>query len=377
MILYHKMGNRKLHKRKRLENLKKARAKRCGQPVLPKDYTPIEREPSPIQNPSDDVPEVNDRPNYYESSDSYSSSNNQSGDDYEEVQSILLISLNSLRAIIRHMICKGCKGQHGDMWPTVTNLRGFKVEITVSCKCGHSFVHEIFDQLDVNKAVIRCLISNGISFEAFQRFLIVMGFTYWSEQRNSYLSVNLSKPIFDSQLENQAIIDAADSSEKKFLMRSARQSSVTVSFDGTYKTQGFNSRSCFGAFLDGKKVIASDVVKKEMRPTFKGVCYGIMKSISSNAMECFMAEELLKRINPIIGNKISNIDTDGDARIPKVIPKIQWTAEDSERINPITRKPFCNPDNIGTSIWNDGKCPKLRQDKVRAIVKIIYSKSEF
>ena len=281
------------------------------------------------------------------------------------------MSLNSLRAIIRHLVCKRCKGANGDMWPSVTNIKGFKVQITVACKCGYSFVHEIFENLDVNEAVIRCLIANGIGLEAFRRFLIVMGFAYWSEQRNCYLSINLSSETFNSQKENQAIINAAEASEKKHLMSANRKSSVEISYDASYKTSGHNSRSCFGALLVGKKVIASDVVKKEMRPTFKGTCHGIMKSISSHAMECFLAELLFKRINPIIGNKIQYIDTDGDAKMPKVIPKIQWEAEDSVKMNPITNKSSCDAEDIGKSIWNDGKCPQLRTDKVCTDIKTL------
>ena len=81
-------------------------------------------------------------------------------------------------------------------------------------------------------------------------------------------------------------------------------------------------------------------------------------------MECFLLELLLKRINPIVGDKIKFIDTDGDARIPKVIPKIQWEAQDSQDINPITKKPLCSDKDVGSSIWNDGKSPELRSDKV-------------
>ena len=99
--------------------------------------------------------------------------------------------------------------------------------------------------------------------------------------------------------------------------------------------------------------------------------YSIMKSISSHAMECFLAELLFKRINPIIGNKIQYIDTDGDAKMPKVIPKIQWEAEDSGKINPITNKSSCDAEDIGKSIWNDGKCPQLRTDKVYNDIKTL------
>ena len=361
------MARRKSAQKNRAAALKKARALRHAKPLEP---VSIRREPCSLQEKSDESPNIMDEPSIddeilstdYESSESNSS---QSGDDYEEVQSNLLMSLNSLRAIIRHMLCEKCKGMNGDMWPSVTNLKGFKVEITVTCKCGYSFVHEIFEQLDVNKAFIRCLIANGISLEAFQRVLIVMGFTYWSDQRNAYLSVNLSSVTFNSQLENQAIIDAADASEKRCLQAAARKSSLALSFDGTYKTQGYNSRACFGALLMGKQVVASDIVKKEMRPSFKGTSYGNMKSISSNAMECFLVEKLLKEVNPIIGKKIQKIDTDGDARIPKIIPKIQWSEEDSLNINPITKEPLCKSEDVGKTIWNDENGPELRADKVR------------
>ena len=356
----------KSHTQKRLANLKKARAKRFGHLIQPENHTPVRRELSPIKESAEESsqPIIEDEILSTDEQSSDSSVNNQSEDEYQEHQSNLFISLNSLRAIIRHFVCMRCKGKNGDMWPSVTNIKGFKVQITVACKCGYSFVHETFENLDVNEAVIRCLIANGISLEAFQRFLIVMGFSYWSEQRDRYLSINLTSTTFDSQKENQAIIRAADESEKKHLKKAARQSSVTLSFDGTYKTAGFNSRSCFGALLVGKKVVASDIVKKEMRPTFKGNCYGIMKSITSHAMEVFIVELLLKRINPIIGSKIKFIDTDGDARIPKVIPKIQWETQDSRDINPITEKTYCNVQDVGSSIWNDEKGPELRSDKV-------------
>ena len=357
------------HNKKRAEALKKARARRHGQQMK---NTNIRREPSPVQVTRLEISPTKDRRRTKTVIQDINSSNDESdqsdssaaGDDYQEHQSNFLMSLQSLRAMIRHMVCKRCKGSNGDMWPTVTNLRGFKVEITVTCKCGYSFCHEIFENLDVNQAVMRCLIANGIGLEAFQRFLIVMGFAYWSEKRDCYLSVNLSSETFDFKKENQAIIEAADASETKYLKSASRKSSVKVSFDASYKTSGHNSRSCFAALLVGKKVIASDVVKKEMRPTFKGTCYGIMKSISSHAMECFLAELLLKRINPIIGNKIQFIDTDGDAKMPKVIPKIQWEVEDSTKINPITDKSICDAEDVGTSIWEDGKCPQLRTDKV-------------
>ena len=352
-------------------------------PILPENFEPIRRELSPIKEspvepkrPRRSIIEREVISTDDQSSES-NSSLNQSGDEYQELQSNLLMSLNSLRAIIRHMMCKRCKGANGDMWPSVTNLKGFKVSITVACKCGYSFVHETFENLDVNKAMIRCLIANGIGLEAFQRFLIVMGFAYWSEQRNCYLSINLSSETFDFQKENQEIINAADASEKKHLMSASRKSSVKVSFDASYKTSGHNSRSCFAALLVDKKVIASDIVKKEMRPTFKGSCYGIMKSISSHAMECFLAELLLKRINPIIGKKIQFIDTDGDAKMPKVIPKIQWEVEDSTKINPITNKSICNAEDVGTSIWEDGKCPQLRTDKVCNGMKTLSGNSKF
>ena len=361
------MGRSHIHKIKRLANLRKARATRCKQPLLPENYIPPQREPSPLptgrlrSRSSQPIIE----PEILSTDDqSNSSRNDESEDEYQEAQSNFLMSLKSLRAIIHNMVCKRCKGENGDMWPTVTNLKGFKVEITVTCKCGHSFVHETFEDLDVNRAVIRCLTANGISLEAFQRFLLVMGFSYWSEQRNRYLSINLTSETFDLQAENQSIIDAADASEIKFLRRADRQSIVTLSYDGTYKTSGHNSRSCFAALLVGKKVVASDIIKKEMRPTFKGSCYGIMKSITSSAMECFLLELLLKRINPIVGDKIKFIDTDGDARLPKVIPKIQWEAQDSQDINPITEKPLCSDKDVGSSIWNDGKSPELRSDKV-------------
>ena len=360
------MVDKKSHKKKKAENLRKARAKRFGIRIPPEKYVPIRRELSPIKESQDEPSSqiIENEILFTDDQSSESSASNQSDDEYQEHQSNLFMSLNSLRAIIRHLVCKRCKGANGDMWPSVTNIKGFKVQITVACKCGYSFVHETFENLDVNEAVIRCLIANGISLEAFQRFLIVMGFSYWSEQRNRYLSINLTSSTFDSQKENQAIICAADASEKKHLKRAARQSSATVSFDGTYKTAGFNSRSCFGALLVGKKVVASDIVKKEMRPTFKGTCYGIMKSITSHAMEVFIVELLLKRINPIIGSKIKFIDTDGDARIPKVIPKIQWETQDSHDINPITDQTYCNVQDVGSSIWNDEKGPELRSDKV-------------
>ena len=373
------MGRVSTQKLKRLANAKKARTKRLGLPVLHENSIPFLREPSPIHVPPEQSPiieiEVLSTDNHSDDQ-SNTSWGNESGDEYQEAQSNFLMSLKSLREIIHHMMCKRCKGANGDMWPAVTNLKGFKVEITVTCKCGYSFVHETFDQLDVNSAAMRCLIANGISLEAFQRFLIVMGFSYWSEKRDRYLSIDLTSNTFNSQIENQAIIDAADASEKKILRTAARQSTVTVSFDGSYKTSGHNSRSCFAALLVGKKVVASDVVKKEMRPSFKGECYGLMKSISSHAMECFLVELLLKRIHPTIGGKIQYIDTDGDAKMPKVIPKIQWEVEDSMKINPNTNKSNCEAEDVGQSIWKDGKCPELRTDKVCNHLKTLSSKSE-
>ena len=159
------MVDKKSHKKKKAENLRRARAKRFGKQVPPEKYVPIRRELSPIKESPDEPssPIIENEMLSTDDQSSESSVNNESEDEFQELQSNLLMSLNSLRAIIRHMMCKRCKGANGDMWPTVTNLKGFKVSITVACKCGYSFVHETFEDLDVNEAVIRCLISNGIT----------------------------------------------------------------------------------------------------------------------------------------------------------------------------------------------------------------------
>lgn len=129
------MGRSHIHKIKRLANLRKARATRCKQPLLPENYIPPQREPSPLptgrlrSRSSQPIIE----PEILSTDDqSNSSRNDESEDEYQEAQSNFLMSLKSLRAIIHNMVCKRCKGENGDMWPTVTNLKGFKVEITVT-----------------------------------------------------------------------------------------------------------------------------------------------------------------------------------------------------------------------------------------------------
>ena len=153
------MANKKSYKKIRAENAKKARTRRMGISIPPEKYVPIRRELSPIKESplESSQPIIEDEILSTDEQSSESSVNNQSDEEYQEHQSNLFISLNSLRAIIRHLVCKRCKGKNGDMWPCVTNIKGFKVQITVACKCGYSFVHETFENLDVNEAVIRCL----------------------------------------------------------------------------------------------------------------------------------------------------------------------------------------------------------------------------
>ena len=128
-FLFHKMANKKSYKKKRAENAQKARAKRMGISIPPENYVPIRRQLSPIrESPDESSPQIIENeilPTDDQSSDS--SASNQSEDEYQEHQSNLFMSLNSLRAIIRHLVCKRCKGANGDMWPTVTNIKGFKV----------------------------------------------------------------------------------------------------------------------------------------------------------------------------------------------------------------------------------------------------------
>ena len=109
------------HNKKRAEALKKARARRHGQQMK---NTNIRREPSPVQVTRLEISPTKDRRRTKTVIQDINSSNDESdqsdssaaGDDYQEHQSNFLMSLQSLRAMIRHMVCKRCKGSNGDMW---------------------------------------------------------------------------------------------------------------------------------------------------------------------------------------------------------------------------------------------------------------------
>ena len=192
-----------------------------------------------------------------------------------------------------------------------------------------------------------------------------MGFSYWSNQRDRYLSIDLKSPAFDTNRENQAIIDKANQSEKKMLMSAVRSKEpITISYDATYKTRGYNSRTCFGAIMVNKTVVSSDVVKKEMRNSFQGIAYGNLEDINSQDMEKFLFEKLLRQIIPIAGSKIKEIVTDGDARLGTVAKQLTWRTADAEKNNPISTKPSCSSDDVGKSVWPNGQPPALFTDKV-------------
>ena len=360
-------------RRRRAQQLKKARTAKQLKAQQPLLYRPPRRELSPIKEVPEENPENESTHNYYFDFDSSDSSHQSqdSEDNYEELSSNFWMNLQSLTCMLNMLACSKC-GQAGKFMVSVPHFNGFKVTIAVTClasandvRCGFTFEHMLYEKKDVNKAVIRALISNGISFAAFQRFLIIMGFSYWSNQRDRYLSIDLKSPAFDSDRENQAIIEKANQSEKRMLMLAVRSKElITISYDATYKTRGYNSRTCFGAIMVNKMVISSDVVKKEMRSSFKGEAYGNLENIKSQDMEKFLFEKLLRQIIPLAGSKIKEIVTDGDARLGTVAKQLTWRTADSETINPISSKPSCSADEVGKSVWPNAQPPALFTDKV-------------
>ena len=373
-ILFHKMVDVRHTRKRRAQQLKKARAARKIESRPPLLYRPPQRELSPIREVPEEVHEIEEStPNYNFDFDSFDSSHASpdSDDNYEELESNFLMSMKSLTCMCNNLACSKC-GQAGKLTISVPTFNGFKVTIAVTCtasvnniKCGYTFEHILYEKKDVNRAVIRALISNGISFAAFQRFLIIMGFSYWSNQRNRYLSIDLKSHAFDSSRENDAIIEKANQSEKRMLMLAVRSKElITISYDATYKTRGYNSRTCFGAIMVNKMVVSSDVVKKEMRSSFKGIAYGNLENINSQDMEKFLFQKLLRQIIPLVGPKIKEIVTDGDARLGTVAKQLTWRTADSETINPISSKPSCSADEVGKSVWPNAKPPALFTDKV-------------
>ena len=93
-------------------------------------------------------------------------------------------------------------------------------------------------------------------------------------------------------------------------------------------------------------------------------CYGIIKDISSHRMESFLFELLLRRVVPVTGPKLTNIDADKDVKLPAVLRDIKWSSEDAINPNPITKIPSCSVEEVGQSLWKDGNPPNIQSDKV-------------
>ena len=294
-----------------------------------------------------------------------SSSEDRDPDFTASPSKLMIIPDTFLAHLLQLVACPICLVQ-GKIVANVTNANGFANEINFLCRCKTNFSINTFPETNINEVLTRNIIANGITKQAFQRFLQIgnFGAIVDGKEKGINLFTRQSTAIFRQQ--NQAIIDGAKrihKAEIDHLYRANRP--LVLSTDMCYTKRGYHSPAGHAAIISNKTVIDAMTIKRSSNPS--ETAYGEITDKPANKIEEFAITKMLKHLVPVLGPLITQIDLDQDAVLHNVIKNLKWEKEDIEEVNKWTGRYEISNDMIGKSIWS-GKVPKICFDKVSKIL---------